>query len=64
MTRVASYVVNEPQMHRAPFIRVLLANEWETTKLNRPVHQEQLDPRRRVTPEMNIPHGKKTPRRG
>ena len=35
MTRVASYVVNEPQMHRAPFIRVLLANEWESTTLKR-----------------------------
>ena len=51
-------------MYRAPFIRVLFANEWETTTLKHPVRQEQLDPRRRVTPEMNIPHGKKTPRRG
>jgi hypothetical protein len=34
-TRAAGYTLNEPQMHRAPFIRVLLANEWETTTLNR-----------------------------
>jgi len=32
---------SDPQMHRAPFIRVLLANEWETTNLNRPVHPER-----------------------
>jgi hypothetical protein len=41
MTRAASYAVNEPKTHRAPFIRVLLANEWETTTLNHPVHQER-----------------------
>jgi hypothetical protein len=28
-------------MHRAPFIRVLLANEWETTTLKRPGHPER-----------------------
>jgi hypothetical protein len=32
--------LSDPQMHRAPFIRFFLANEWETTKLNGPVHRE------------------------